>query len=92
MATKEPGTFNQSAWKRQEKVQMGKNSPRNFQTKKKIANKDALQAYPYLNSPFKIHTDASDWQLGAVIAKKGNPLAFYSRKLNAAQRNYTTTE
>jgi hypothetical protein len=31
-------------------------------------------------------------QLGAVISQNGVPIAFYSRKLNKAQRNYTTTE
>jgi RNase H-like domain found in reverse transcriptase len=29
--------------------------------------------------------------LGAVIMQDKKPLAFYSRKLNAAQRRYTTT-
>ena len=40
----------------------------------------------------KIHIDASDRQLGAVISQNGKPLVFYSRKLSGAQRNYTTTE
>ena len=31
-------------------------------------------------------------QLGAVISQEGNPIAFYSRKLNPAQTRYTTTE
>ena len=30
--------------------------------------------------------------LGAVISQKGKPIAFYSRKMNSAQQNYTTTE
>jgi hypothetical protein len=42
--------------------------------------------------PFKLHTDASDLQLGATITQRGKPIAFYSRKLNPAQRNYTTAE
>ena len=33
-----------------------------------------------------------DRQLGAVISQNGKPLAFYSRKLSGAQRNYITTE
>ena len=39
-----------------------------------------------------IYTDASDYQLGSVITQEGRPLAFYSRKLNKAQVNYTVTE
>ena len=30
--------------------------------------------------------------MGAVISQNDKPIAFYSRKLNSAQRNYTTTE
>ena len=39
-----------------------------------------------------IHADASDFQLGGVIAQQGKPIAFYSRKLNRAQRKCTTME
>jgi hypothetical protein len=63
-----------------------------FKTMKQIVSKDVLLAYLDFNLPFKIHTDASDRQLGAVIAQKGELLAFYRCKLNTAQRNYTTSE
>ena len=59
---------------------------------KQLIAKETLLAYPDFNKKFTIHTDASDFQLGAVIMQEDKPLAFYSRKLTSAQRNYTTTE
>ena len=53
---------------------------------------DTLSAYPDFNEEFKIHTDARKLQLGAVIRKRGKPIAFYSRKLTYAQKIYTVTE
>ena len=63
-----------------------------FATAKKIMARETMLAYPDFNAPFEIHTDASHYQLGAVISQKGKPIAFYSRKLNPAQTRYTTTE
>jgi hypothetical protein len=63
-----------------------------FENIKKIISKEVLLSYPNFNLPFEIHTDASKTALGAVISQKGNPIAFYSRKLSPAQMNYTTTE
>ena len=54
--------------------------------------RELLLAHPDFNAPFEIHTDASKLQLGAVISQKGKPIAFYSRKINSDQQNYTTTE
>ena len=54
--------------------------------------KETLLAYPDFNKKFVIYADASDKQLGAVIMQVGKPLAYYSRKLNKAQMNYTMTE
>jgi hypothetical protein len=62
---------------------------------KEIRNTIAYQVllrYPDFSKPFDIFTDASDYQLGAVIAQESWPTPFYSRKLNPAQRNYTTIE
>ena len=63
-----------------------------FQTAKKIIAREVMLSYPDFSQPFVIHTDASHYQLGAVISQGGKPIAFYSRKLNPAQTRYTTTE
>ena len=63
-----------------------------FDKIKQIMSQEVLLAYPDFTKPFEIHTDASHTQLGAVIAQEGQPIAFYSRKLNSAQTRYTTTE
>ena len=54
--------------------------------------KCTIFAYPDFNKKFKIRTDASDFQSGAVISQESKPLAFYLRKLTSAQRNYTASE
>ena len=63
-----------------------------FAMAKRIIAEEVMLAYPDFNKPFVIHTDASHYQLGAVISQNGKPIAFYSRKLNPAQTRYTTTE
>ena len=51
-----------------------------------------MLAFPDFSQAFEIYTDASNLQLGAVVAQNNKPIAFFSRKLNPAQRRYTTTE
>ena len=52
-----------------------------FEKIKRMGARDTLLAYPDFNETFKINTNASVFQLGAVISHKGRPFAFYSRKL-----------
>ena len=63
-----------------------------FDAIKCVIRRELLLAYPDFNAPFEIHTDASKLQICAVISQNGKPIAFYSRKINSAQQNYTTTE
>lgn len=63
-----------------------------FDTVKAILAKDIFIRYPDHNEDFHVYTDASDYQLGAVIVQNNKPVAYFSRKLNPAQRNYTTME
>ena len=53
---------------------------------------NTLLSYLDFNEDFSIHTDASDFKLGAVILQKGKPIAFYIRKRTESQQRYTVTE
>jgi putative transposase len=63
-----------------------------FDQIKTLISKETLLTFPNFNEPFHIYTDASKYQLGAVIMQNNQPIAFYSRKLNKAQKRYTTGE
>ncbi len=54
--------------------------------------KEVVLAYPDYSKVFKIYTDASSKQLGAVITQENRSLAFFSWKLSTMQRKYSITQ
>ena len=56
-----------------------------FDDIKHAVSQDILLTYPDFNEQFHIHTDNSNYQLGAVIIQNGKPIAFYSHKLTGPQ-------
>uniref|UniRef100_A0A8C1GVQ7 Reverse transcriptase domain-containing protein n=1 Tax=Cyprinus carpio TaxID=7962 RepID=A0A8C1GVQ7_CYPCA len=68
-----------------------------FHALKQLLVSPPVLGHPNLNLPFVIYTDASEVGLGAVLVQQTGlgteeVLAFASRTLNPAERNYTTTE
>ncbi len=51
-----------------------------------------MLAYPDYSKVFKIYTDASSKQLGAVITQDNRPIAFFCWKLSNMQCKYSATE
>jgi len=52
--------------------------------------------FPDWTKEFHVHVDASSIALGVVLAQEGegeidHPMAFSSKKLSTAEKNYTTT-
>ncbi len=58
---------------------------RAFNHVKATIAKDVVLAYPDYSKVFKIYTNASSKQLGAVITQDSSPIAFFSWKLSNAQ-------
>jgi hypothetical protein len=63
-----------------------------FEAAKAMLAQATLLNFPDPNKTFVVRTDASDYQLGAVILQDDKPIAFYSRKLSKSQMKYTTIE
>jgi hypothetical protein len=59
---------------------------------KKVIGTEVRLCYPDFNKPFHLYTDSLEHQLGVVIMQDKKPIAYYSRKLNTAQKWYKTTE
>lgn len=63
-----------------------------FQEIKKEVSKEVMLSFPDYTKSFELFTDASDYQLGAVLKQDDKTLAFFSKKLNSAQKRYGVGE
>lgn len=67
-----------------------------FQKLKTILTTEPLLIYPDFSKKFILSTDASGIAIGAVLGQVINgtehPIAYASRQLNSAERNYSVTE
>ncbi|KAG2212941.1 hypothetical protein INT45_002311, partial [Circinella minor] len=79
------------------KIQWTEECQRSFDLiKEKLIQAPVLQA-PDPKRPYRVEVDASDVGVGAVLLQEGDdkqwhPLAYESRKLSSAERNYPTQE
>lgn len=63
-----------------------------FDAIKDMIAKDVILQYPDMNKTFEVISDASIMGTGAVLLQDGRPVAFTSKKLSSAEKNYTTGE
>jgi hypothetical protein len=74
----------------------GEDAEKSFQALKKALEGATRLAYPDNSKPFEIHPDDCDYGIGADLVQKNaegeRPIAFASRLLTKAERNYSITE
>lgn len=63
-----------------------------FHKCKELLTNAPVLAYPDFEKTFHLTTDASNVAIGGVLSQNNHPIAFYSRTLNSAEKNYSTIE
>lgn len=63
-----------------------------FETLKTSLTTAPVVSAPDFSLPFLLKTDASDYAIGAVLVQGSSVIAYDSRKLNSAERNYPVHE
>ncbi|GJQ86388.1 hypothetical protein Trydic_g8478 [Trypoxylus dichotomus] len=63
-----------------------------FKHCKELLVNSPIIAYPDFDKTFCLTTDASNVATGGVLSQNSKPIAFYSRSLNSAEKNYSTIE
>ena len=82
--------------KEETKYEWSEERQRIFLLLKDLLSKGPILKLPNLEIPFVVRSDASGYALGAVLLQQHDgralPVEYWSRKLNGAERNYTTME
>ncbi|MEL7521903.1 MAG: reverse transcriptase family protein, partial [Cyanobacteria bacterium J06553_1] len=85
-----------SLLKKDSKFIWGDQQEKSFNALKEALTTAPILTFPDYTQTFHLYTDASSTGLGAVLMQKVNgelqPIAFASRVLNNAERNYCTTD
>ncbi|GBN53152.1 Transposon Ty3-I Gag-Pol polyprotein [Araneus ventricosus] len=83
-----------SKTKDKRKIQWTDEAEKQFEKCKNDLANATLLSFPNSELPLSLFTDASDTAIGAVLQQYENstwqPIAFYSKKLNDTQQNYST--
>jgi hypothetical protein len=82
---------------KEEKFQWDKDCQKGLHILKKKLVTALILIFPYWNKELHVHVDASSIVLGIVLSQPregdiDHPIAFASRKLSIAKKNYTTTQ
>lgn len=76
------------------RLKWSQEATRSFNQLKSRFSTAHILCHPDLNQPFVVEIDASNTGIGAILSQRSqainklHPCAFYSRKLNPAERNY----
>ncbi|GAN11513.1 conserved hypothetical protein, partial [Mucor ambiguus] len=81
------------------KIEWSNDCQKAFDTIKSLITSAPVLLMPDMTRPFRIECDASDYAVGAVLLQQDpkcndawKPIAFISKKLSVAERNYPTQE
>ncbi|GFR24689.1 retrovirus-related Pol polyprotein from transposon opus [Trichonephila clavata] len=74
------------------KFRLSESAQKTFDRIKKAHTEAPVLQLPDFSQAFELYTDASSVGVGAVLTQNNRPIAFASRTLNRAERNYSVTE
>ena len=76
--------------------QWSKESLEKFEALKRALITAPILVYPDFSKQFRVHSDASDWAIAAVLLQQHaellKPVAFASRRLTSTEHHYTVSE
>lgn len=82
--------------KKEKDFSWGQSQQKAFETLRNSLCHEPVLRYPDFSKPFLLSTDASSVAIGAILSQMHNgqehPVAYASRQLNKAERNYGATE